>query len=199
MSAIIRHWNGEDEKRLDIVRACFFVDCGQEYGHLCVGWANANSINARHDYTYYHSLARLASAIGIDNTNDVRAFRTWWKENSIAVYRAYARYKGFAGVPATFAEFCSQAFLDWLEPMANDDKQAQQEYNREEVQHWLVLGLENSAVVDLDYTDLYDCSLEDEPHRITYTPGDYPTFKRFCYIAWVNKEIEKWTNFIPRS
>lgn len=153
---------------------------------------------ARSYYRFYNALGRLIAGMGIDNRSDIKAFIEWYSGNWKHVSDAYARYKGSAGVPATFAEFCSQAFLDWLEPMSEDDKQAQREYNIEEVQHWLVLGLENSAMVDLDFGYYPDQNENDETHRITYTPGDYPTFKTFGYITWVNKEIEKWTNFLPR-
>lgn len=192
MSATIRHWNGEEEKRLNIVRACFFVDCGQGFDQRCVGWANADSINAKRDYIYYYGLARLVAAIGIDNEDDIWAFRTWWPDHGAAVQNLYANYRWCGGENITFAEWVRDAFLDWLEPMAEDDRAAQEEYNYNYPQGWLVMGEERAARVRLLGKVQSESGSVLDVGRIEYTGGEYPAFAALSSLDRLNQEVIKW-------
>lgn len=193
MTAIIRYWNGEEEKRFSIVRACFFTSDDDDYGGLCVGWADIDSQNAKHDYHYFYALARLADAIGIDDKNDLWAFRIWWNDHGAIVQQVYARHKKAIVAQMTFAEWVRDAFLDWLEPMSEDDREAQERYNDSSEQDWIVMGEERSAKVISDYSERDRFMGGDgKPHKLIYTPGDYPTFRMF-FTKELNEELIKWT------
>lgn len=192
MSAIIRHWYGEDKKRLNIVRACFFVDCGQGFDQLCVGWANAGNADARRDYTYYYGLTRLVAAIGIDNEDDIWDFVSWWAYHGAAAQNSYANYRQCGGYKFTFAEWVRDAFLDWLEPMLEDDADIGEEYNNNYPQEWLVMGEERAARVTMRWRERDEKEEDFFPMRLEYTAGDYPTFREFDNFENLNTEVIKW-------
>lgn len=180
-------------------RLVSFVDVDDEgqdtviYSQVMCGAGVWSNDEAKSDYEFAFRLARLIEAIGIDNSADVDKFVSWWADHGAACQRAFAGYCRGGENDYTFAEWVRDAFLDFIEPMSEADLEDQWEYNERYKQEWLVMGEERSAVVKLDFTEVHDCGLNDEPHKFIYTAGDYPTFKRFCYLGWANMEVVKWT------
>lgn len=189
-----------------------FVRVGANDNGLLVGWSSDNSgplglciasiscgaahwhnKNVRAEYKEKSGYARLFEKIGIDNDADANAFYAWWADHSAACQRAFAGYCRGGENDYTFAEWVRDAFLDFIEPMSEDDIQAQEEYNDNYQQEWLVMGEERSAKVELNFSFPTMDGKDGEPHKFIYTAGDYPTFKRFCYLGWANQEVIKWT------
>lgn len=180
-------------------RLVSFVDVDHQgqntviYSQVMCGAGVWSNDETKSDYEFAFRLARLIESIGVDNTEDVDKFTGWWADHGAMCQRAFVWFCRHHDAKPIFSDWVRSAFLDWLEPMSDDDRAMNEEYNDNYQQEWLVMGEERSAVVKLDFTEVHDCGLNDEPHKFIYTAGDYPTFKRFCYLGWANQEVLKWT------
>lgn len=180
-------------------RLVSFVDVdhnGQDtviYSQVMCGAGVWSNDEAKSDYELSFRLARLIEAVGVDNAEDIDKFTDWWADHGAECQRAFAGYCRGGENDYTFAEWVRDAFLDFIEPMSEDDIQAQEEYNDNYQQEWLVMGEERSAKVELNFAFPTMDGKDGEPHKFIYTAGDYPTFKRFCYLGWANQEVIKWT------
>lgn len=160
---------------------------------ILMGICSVDNGHARSLYAKRDGLMRLAAKVGIDSYVDGCAFSDWWGAHGAACQRVWATFVGWGSEPIGFADFAREAFLCWLEPIAEDDAAMAEEYNDNYPQEWMVMGEERSARVTMRWRVRDEKEENFFPMRLEYVAGDYPTYRKFDTFEELNREILQWT------